>query len=68
MDNLGHGGSDVPRVPPASIGNYTLKYHSDVIVELARQLGCNHITLGGHDWVSHYGLCREIMALSMTRS
>lgn len=54
MDNMGHGGSDVPRVPPASIENYTLKYHSDVIVELARHLGCNRITLGGHDWVSHY--------------
>ena len=51
MDNLGHGRSESPRVPPTSIEKYSMKNHADAIRTLAVELGCDHITVGGHDWV-----------------
>ena len=36
--------------PPYTLKDYTTKRASDDIAELARQLGCPHIILGGHDW------------------
>lgn len=56
-DMLGYGGTDVPQVTPGSptgsaenIKLYSFKQVSNDIAELARQLGCSRIILGGHDW------------------
>ena len=45
-DNLGYGGSDVPRVPPSSIEKYSLKTAADNIKLLAAKLECNKIYHG----------------------
>jgi len=47
---MGFGGTDAPKVPPASIHLYGYKQAADDIAELARQLGAKQIILGGHDW------------------
>ncbi|KAK4618243.1 Epoxide hydrolase [Fulvia fulva] len=53
-DMLGYGDSarlpDAPGVPPESIRVYAYKNVADDIRELARQLECTTIILGGHDW------------------
>ena len=56
-DIMGFGGTDAPQVTPGSptgspdnIKFYSFKRVSEDIAELARQLGCRHIILGGHDW------------------
>ena len=36
--------------PPYTLKDYSYKRVSDDIAELARQLGCKQIILGGHDW------------------
>ncbi|KAI1385715.1 alpha/beta-hydrolase [Hypoxylon trugodes] len=45
-DIMGLGGTDAP----APLEFYGYKRASDDIAELARQLGCKSIILGGHDW------------------
>jgi pimeloyl-ACP methyl ester carboxylesterase len=42
-----HVGQDAPTY---TLKDYGYKRVSDDIAELARQLGCKHIILGGHDW------------------
>lgn len=59
---IGYGGTEAPRVPPASIELYSFKRAAEDIKELARQLGANKVILGGHDWVgpnhpSQIGVC-----------
>ena len=56
-DIMGFGGTDAPQVTPGSpmgspdnIKYYSFKRVSDDIAELASQLGCSNIVLGGHDW------------------
>ena len=56
-DMIGYGGTDVPQVTPGSptgsaenLKFYSLKQVSNDIAELACQLGCSRIILGGHDW------------------
>jgi len=46
-DCMGYGRTDAP---PYTLKDYSYKRVSDDIAELARQLGCKHIILGGHDW------------------
>lgn len=56
-DMIGYGGTDVPQVSPGSptgsaenVKFYSFKQVSDDIAELAHQLKCSRIILGGHDW------------------
>ncbi|KAI9737155.1 MAG: hypothetical protein M1834_000748 [Cirrosporium novae-zelandiae] len=49
-DMIGYGRTDAPRVPPEPISLYAYQRSADDIAELARQLGCTQIILGGHDW------------------
>lgn len=49
-DMMGYGRTAAPKVPPHSLGLYGQKRAADDIKELARQLGCSQIILGGHDW------------------
>jgi len=51
-DIMGFGETDAPQVPPESIAFYGFKRAADDINELAQQLECKNIILGGHDWVS----------------
>ena len=51
----GDGCTDLVRrsaqdAPPYTLKDYGYKRVSDDIAELARQLGCKQIILGGHDW------------------
>ncbi|EON64504.1 hypothetical protein W97_03737 [Coniosporium apollinis CBS 100218] len=46
-DLMGFGGTVIP---PNSIHLYGFKRAADDIAELAKQLGCKQIILGGHDW------------------
>ncbi|KAL9085435.1 MAG: hypothetical protein Q9165_007585 [Trypethelium subeluteriae] len=50
LDMMGYGLSAAPTAPPASLHLYGFKRAADDIAELARQLGCSSIVLGGHDW------------------
>ncbi|KAL9066729.1 MAG: hypothetical protein Q9157_007055 [Trypethelium eluteriae] len=47
---MGYGQTAAPTAPPASLHLYGFKRAADDIAELARQLGCSSIMLGGHDW------------------
>ncbi|KAK3176905.1 hypothetical protein OEA41_008231 [Lepraria neglecta] len=53
-DIIGFGGTDAPPVapPPSNEGieYYSFKRAAEDIKELAQQLGCSEIILGGHDW------------------
>lgn len=56
-DMMGYGGTEVPQVSPGSpdgsaenIKFYSFKRVADDVAELARQLHCSRIILGGHDW------------------
>ena len=52
-DIMGFGRTDAPQINQASdMAYYGFKRAADDIKELARQLGCPTIILGGHDWVS----------------
>lgn len=52
-DLMGFGRTDAPQINQASdMAYYSFKRAADDIKELARQLGCETIILGGHDWVS----------------
>lgn len=46
-DCMGYGRTDAP---PYLIADYSFKRASEDFKELARQLGCSKIILGGHDW------------------
>ncbi|KAF2971714.1 hypothetical protein GQX73_g1778 [Xylaria multiplex] len=45
-----YSSQDAPKVPPAPLNVYGWKQAADNIAELAKQLGCKTIVLGGHDW------------------
>ena len=49
-DMMGYGRTAAPEVPPNSLSLYGCKRAADDIHELAKQLGCSQIILGGHDW------------------
>ena len=49
-DMMGYGRTAAPKVPPNPMNLYGLKRAADDIKELATQLGCSRIILGGHDW------------------
>ena len=53
---IGFGRTEAPPVSPGlssdSIEFYGFKRAADDIKELARQLECPRIVVGGHDWVS----------------
>lgn len=52
-DIMGFGRTDAPKTNQASdMAYYSFKRAADDIKELARQIGCETIILGGHDWVS----------------
>lgn len=52
-DIMGFGRTDAPQINQASdMAYYSFKRAADDIKELARQLDCETIVLGGHDWVS----------------
>ena len=52
-DLMGFGRTDAPQINQASdMAYYSFKRAADDIKELAKQLGCETIILGGHDWVS----------------
>lgn len=52
-DIMGFGRTDAPPITqPSDMAYYSFKRAADDIKELARQLGCETIILGGHDWVS----------------
>ena len=54
-DLMGFGRTDAPQINQASdMAYYSFKRAADDIKELARQLGCATIVLGGHDWVSPF--------------
>ena len=51
-DILGFGRTDAPHINQASdMAYYSFKRAANDIKELARQLGCARLVLGGHDWV-----------------
>lgn len=50
-DLMGFGRTDAPQINQASdMAYYSFKRAADDIMELAKQLGCETIILGGHDW------------------
>lgn len=52
-DIMGFGRTEAPQINQASdLAYYSFKRAADDIKELASQLGCETIVLGGHDWVS----------------
>ena len=52
-DIMGFGRTDAPQInQPSDMAYYSFKRAADDINELARQLSCETIILGGHDWVS----------------
>ncbi|KAJ5307726.1 alpha/beta hydrolase [Penicillium atrosanguineum] len=53
-DCIGYGRSDSPT---DSILPYTMKSHCEDFHQLAKQLGCENIILGGHDWGAVYAFC-----------
>ena len=54
-DLMGFGRTDAPQTTQASdMAYYSFKRAAGDIKELARQLGCETIILGGHDWVSPF--------------
>ena len=64
-DIMGFGRTDAPRITQESdLAYYSFKRAADDIKELARQLGCETIILGGHDWVSR--AFSQLHALSHT--
>ena len=56
-DIMGFGRTDAPPInQPSDMAYYSFKRAADDIKELARQLSCETIILGGHDWVSSASL------------
>lgn len=52
-DIMGFGRTDAPQInQPSDMAYYSFKRAADDIKELARQLNCETIIIGGHDWVS----------------
>ncbi|KAI5296402.1 hypothetical protein KEM52_002975 [Ascosphaera acerosa] len=49
-DMLGYGCTDAPRWSEETAQRYSFRQAALDIQELARQLGCQKIILGGHDW------------------
>ncbi len=65
---MGYGRTEAPPTnQPSDLALYTFKRAADDIKELARQLDCETIILGGHDWVSPASLSTPIPSVPITK-